>query len=140
MSIRNKQTRQRHTLPGPATLADLYSAGEKATHADRQRSRFDRKSAQLCAQIRRALQFIVPDVLQQASLDATVVDVHAAPNTSHLLVILQPIKALDESGCRQLELAVVQRAGLIRTEVAQAINRRKTPSFSFRVIPLMNVQ
>lgn len=98
-------------------------------------SKVDRKAAQLCAQVRRALEFIIPNVLQSSDWDAMVLDVQPAPNTGHLLVLLQAVEKLDEAGCHQLESAIFQKSGLIRTAVAGAIQRRKTPTLTFRVVP-----
>jgi ribosome-binding factor A len=95
----------------------------------------DRKAAQLCSQVRRALEFIIPDALQDSDWDAVVLDVQPAPNTGHLLVLLQAVEKLDEAKCRQLESAVFQKSGLIRTAVAGSIQRRKTPTLTFRVVP-----
>ena len=49
----------------------------------------DRKAAQLCAQIHRTLDFVVPEMLTVSALDAIVLDVQPAPNTAHLLILLQ---------------------------------------------------
>lgn len=50
------------------------------------RKRVDRKAAQLCAQVRRALEFVVPEALVGSKFDALVLDVQPAPNTGHLLI------------------------------------------------------
>jgi ribosome-binding factor A len=99
------------------------------------RGKIDRKAAQLCAQIRRALDYVIPEVLSETKFDAMVLDVEPAPNTSHLLVILQAIGQLDASEIRELNFEITQRAGSIRTAVAQSIYRRKTPTLSFRIVP-----
>jgi hypothetical protein len=92
----------------------------------------DRKAAQLCEQVRQALDFIVPDALQETSFDALVVGVQPAPNTGNLLVLLAGVDpSLDEL---QLHQAIIERAGLIRTAVAESIQRRKAPTLTFRVI------
>lgn len=95
----------------------------------------DRKAAQLCAQVRRALDYGISEALSESSMDAYVLDVVPAPNTSHLLVVVQPAVDTDESGIRDLELELQRHAGLLRTTVAESINRRKTPTLSFRVLP-----
>lgn len=95
----------------------------------------DRKAAQLCAQVRRALEFAIPDTLQDTEFDAMVVDVQPAPNTSHMLVLLSSLTPLDEATSQQLELTLMQHSGQLRTAVAQFIQRRKAPTLSFRVIP-----
>ncbi len=99
------------------------------------RGKIDRKAAQLCAQIRRSLDYVIPEVLSETKFDAMVLDVEPATNTSHLLVILQAIGQLDASEIRELDFEIAQRAGSIRTAVAQSIYRRKTPTLSFRIVP-----
>ncbi len=95
----------------------------------------DRKASQLCSQIRRALDFVIPEALQDSDWDALVLDVQPAPNTGHLLVLLQAVGQLDDAELKLLELAIDQRAGIIRTAVASSIQRRKTPTFTFRFVP-----
>ena len=112
-----------------------YDARSPEGSLSASRGKVDRKAAQLCSQIHRALDFIIPDTLQDTDWDAMVLDVQPAPNTGHLLVLLQAVGQLDEDGLRQLELAVLQRAGLIRTAVAGSIQRRKTPTLTFRFVP-----
>jgi ribosome-binding factor A len=98
-------------------------------------SKVERKAAQLCAQIRRSLEFIIPEALQDSDWDALVLDVQPATNTGHLLVLLKAVEKLDDDGSKQLEAAIFQRAGLIRTAIAGAIQRRKVPTLTFRVVP-----
>jgi ribosome-binding factor A len=95
----------------------------------------DRKAAQLCAQVRRALDFGLSEALSDSSVDAYVLDVVPAPNTSHLLVLVQPMQAVDSEGVRELEDELARHAGLLRTTVAESIHRRKTPTLSFQVVP-----
>ncbi len=103
--------------------------------SDSATSKIDRKAAQLCAQIRRVLEFVVPEALQDSDFDALVLDVQPAPNTGHLLVLLSSLSPLDEAASQQLELALMQRSGQIRTAVAQSIQRKKTPTLTFRIVP-----
>ena len=94
-----------------------------------------RKSAQLCAQIRRALEFIVPDALASSTFDAIVMDVQPAPNSGHFLVLLAPTLPLNNIDQQELERELVHRSGVIRTAVAQSIRRRKVPTITFRIMP-----
>ena len=95
----------------------------------------DRKAAQLCAQVRRALDYSLAEALVDTPTDAYVLDVVPAPNTSHLLVLVQAAAATDADGIRDLEETLARHAGQLRTAVAESIHRRKTPTLSFRVIP-----
>ncbi len=96
----------------------------------------DRKAAQLCAQVRRALDYGLSEVLSDSTVDAYIMEVMPAPNTSHLVVLVQPAGPLDEDGLRDLEATLARHAGVLRTAVAESIHRRKTPTLSFRVIPV----
>ncbi len=101
------------------------------------RKAMDRKAAQLCAQIRRSLEFIIPEALADTRWDALVLEVEPSPNTSHLLVHLQALQSLDPAEIRLLEQAVLDRMGLIRTSVAQSICRKRAPTLSFRILPCL---
>jgi ribosome-binding factor A len=98
----------------------------------RSSGKVDRKAAQLCAQVRHALDFIVPAVLQDTELDAMVLDVQPAPNTGNLLVLLTAVDPAQDD--MKLHNAIIERAGTIRLSVAQSIQRRKTPTLTYRVV------
>ena len=95
----------------------------------------DRKAAQLCAQVRRALDYGISEALSDSPIDAYILDVVPAPNTSHMIVLVQPATEADADAVRDLEDELQRHAGLLRTTVAESINRRKTPTLSFRVVP-----
>lgn len=99
---------------------------------DHSNRRLDRKAAQLCEQVRRSLEFIIPDSLQDTKYDVLVVGVQPAPNTGNLLVLLTGLDISQDD--LELHQAIVQRAGYIRTYVAESIRRRKAPTLTFRVI------
>lgn len=94
--------------------------------------KLDRKAAQLCQQVRQALDFIVPESLQDTELDALVVSVQPAPTTGNLLVLLTGVDPNQDD--LELHQAIVERAGAIRTSVAESIQRRKAPTLTYRVI------
>lgn len=94
--------------------------------------KLDRKAAQLCAQVRQALDFIVPDALQDTVYDALVISVQPAPNTGNLLVLLTGVDPNQDD--LELHQAIAERAGTIRTLVAESIQRRKAPTLTYRVI------
>lgn len=96
----------------------------------------NRKAAQLCAQVRRALDFGLSEALSDSTFDAYIMDVVPAPNTSHLMVLVQPAATLDEEGLRMLQETIVRCSGKLRTTVAESIHRRKAPTLSFQVVPI----
>jgi ribosome-binding factor A len=87
----------------------------------------DRKTAQLCAQVRRALDLAFLGVCADPVLqDVEVLDVSPAPDASRLRV---RVGAGTEVGPR-----LEQARGLLTAEVAAAIRRRKVPELVFEVV------
>ena len=98
------------------------------------RQALDRKALQLCSQIRWALEYEINDTL--GGLEAvTVSDVVPAPNTSNLLVMLETLEPTTWEQAASIESKMILRANALRAVVAQSIQRRKTPSLTFRVRP-----
>jgi ribosome-binding factor A len=94
----------------------------------------DRKSMQLCAQVRRALEYGIDEILQGEVMVA-VADVVPAPNTAHLLVLVQPLEDLPFEETIRIQKRLIDATAKLRVIVSQAINRRKTPGLSFQVLP-----
>lgn len=135
MKHQKNTTKHNPELSGSLQPGDGEDPRYDVRKAHRSSSKFDRKAAQLCSQVRHALEFIIPDVLRDSDWDAMVLDVRPAPNTGHLLVLLQAIDGLHEEDSVRLEAAVFMKSGLIRTAVAGSIQRRKVPTLTFRVVP-----
>ena len=123
------------TLTGSLQPGDGLDPRYESRPTPFSRSKLDRKASQLCGQVRRALDFIVPEVLVNSSYDAIVLDVQPAPNTGHFLVLLSSVVALEEDERRKLESEIANQMGQIRLAVTQSICRRKAPTFTFRVVP-----
>ncbi len=94
----------------------------------------DRKTKQLCAQVRRVLEYGVDEVLQGDALIA-VRDVLPAPDVSHLLVIVQPLGDTTSDETEEIQKRLSEATSELRQMVAESINRRKTPALSFQVLP-----
>jgi ribosome-binding factor A len=135
MKHHRRFTKRKHSSAADASRFGEGSNMGFASSSSASHRALDRKSAQLCSQIRRALDYIVPEVLVDTKYDAIVLDVGPAPDISNLMVLLQPFGFLEEDELRKLELEISMRAGAIRTAVAHSIHRRKAPCLSFRVIP-----
>lgn len=91
----------------------------------------NRKALQLCGQIAKTLRLVLwecgDDVLRELAVEA----VQPAPTSVRLLVTLSAPNGLDDG----LVLRHIERAaGLLRREAAAAINRRKAPELTFRVV------
>ena len=91
----------------------------------------NRKALQLCGQIAKTLRLVLwecgDDVLRELAVEA----VQPAPTSVRLLVSLSTPDGLDQALARQ---RIEKAAGLLRSAVATAINRRKTPELIFRVV------
>ncbi len=95
----------------------------------------NRKALQLCGQVARTLQSVLAGECRDDVLrDLLVESVVPAPNSARVLVTLSLATPRDDVGPAEV-LARVQRVqGLLRSEVAAAINRRKTPDLTFRLV------
>ena len=88
----------------------------------------NRKALQLCGQVARALDGVLRTCGDDVLRDLTVASVVPAPNAGRLLVTVSgPVEA-----GRALE-HLRRAAGLLRSEVAAAVHRRRAPELTFRV-------
>jgi len=94
-----------------------------------------RKTQQLCSEVREILSFVFAGdcddpILQQL----TVHDVVPAPDATRLLVIV----CLPESECDNADHAMEalrQIRGYLRSQIADEIQRKRTPDLIFQVMP-----
>lgn len=100
-------------------------------------SQIDRKAMQLCRQVSHALEYCINEFLD-ADCAVMVVDVAPAPNTSHLLVLLQVIEPLELEQIMSVEKILNQNVGALRMAIAQSIHRKKTPTLTIRVLPRLD--
>ena len=93
-----------------------------------------RKAWQLCGQVQDALRGILASCSEDRLQNLMVISVEPAPNTGRLMVtVADPVSA--DAADRTLSYEAIHRAlGLIRVEVAAAVNRRKAPELVFRVV------
>lgn len=94
----------------------------------------DRKTMQLCAQVRRALHGVIPLPGLSAFEGVVVEAVQPDPDASRLRVVIsvppscgQPISSLKQR--------LIDRVGFIRSEVASQIHRKRVPLLTFELIP-----
>ncbi len=94
----------------------------------------DRKARQLCAQVRRTLsQFLSLEAHDTVLQSLFVERVEPAPDATHVAVVLAVPKDLELP--REEILARLTRAkGVMRSELARAVNRRKVPDLSFQLV------
>jgi ribosome-binding factor A len=101
-------------------------------------SRAERKLAQLCRQVHERIDLVLAGELRDPNLDGLwVVDVSPEPGGTALLVTLV---APDEADLGAVEASLDAVRGLLRSEVAAAINRKRTPHLRLAVIPQRALQ
>jgi ribosome-binding factor A len=95
-------------------------------------SRFDRKTErktqQLCREVRDALSISLAALDDEALAEAWVAEVLPGADSSHLRVVVVTTADLEAT-----YEALRRAAGLLRSEVAAAISRKRTPLLSFEV-------
>jgi ribosome-binding factor A len=96
---------------------------------------FNRKALQLCAQVAETLSLVLQgecddDVLR----DVMVLSVVPAPDSTQLLVTLGPAPGASACDPGQIMQHVQKAHGKLRSEVAAAIHRRKTPALLFTLV------
>ena len=95
------------------------------------RRRDDRGVLRLCSQVRDALTYALADcrdaVLQSLRVDA----VEPAPDATRLAVTL---RAASDSAADEARAHLALAMGMLRSEVAAAVRRRRAPELVFRVI------
>lgn len=98
----------------------------------------NRKALQLCGQIARTLACVFPDLGDDLLRELQVQSVVPAPNSSRVLVSLEMPALSEQEDPSQVQTELYLRLervrGLLRSEVASAIHRRRTPDLLFRVL------
>jgi len=92
-----------------------------------------RKAYQLCGQVAQAVLVILPGLADEVLRDLTVVSVEPAPHSGRLQVTVAGPAPTDATGRHVVCEHLSRAAGLIRSEVASAVNRRKAPELVFQV-------
>lgn len=97
--------------------------------------RVDRKTLQLCGQVRDTLNYVLTGELDDDVLrNVYVEEVRPAPDASRLLVSVAPMDAADAGRADLILEKLHIYAPRIRSEVAHSIHRRKTPELSYIVV------
>ena len=136
MFSRKKSARRRRDASDPFTAALLNE--ESDVH--NQNPKHDHKTMQLCAQVRDALSLSLSGECHDDLLRETYVDeVVPAPNASRLLVrLILPAHSTAKVADLYERLSVV--SPFLRTLVAREISRKRTPEFTFVIVPESEVQ
>jgi ribosome-binding factor A len=95
----------------------------------------NRKALQLCSQVARLISSILAGECGDEVLsDLAVESVVPAPNASRLLVTVYLTTRASEVTAEEVQAHLQQARGLLRSEVAAGIHRKRAPDLSFRVI------
>lgn len=115
--------RTRGPLPGGIDPSEFVGS-----HSDR---KTERKTRQLCREVRDVLSIALSSLDDAALSTAWVADVLPGVDASNLRVIVVIARSSEIENTYQ---ALQRAAGLLRSEVAQAIARKRTPLLSFEVL------
>ena len=104
-------------------------SGSKQPH------RPDRKTMQMCSQVQRTLDQVLSGELDDDRLrDVYVVQVTPALDANCLLVTVAPLGFAKDFRPEEVMARLAANSGRMRSELARAINRKKTPELMFRVV------
>jgi len=98
------------------------------------RAREGRKTQQLCREVERTLTVSFAGCPEPALRQLLVVAVEPAPDASRLLVTFAPSGTLD-ADVGELLKALAGVRGRLRADVAAALQRKRTPELTFRILP-----
>ncbi|MBK9384297.1 MAG: ribosome-binding factor A [Planctomycetes bacterium] len=130
---RNRARKHRARRGGRAVPAaedlDLYFPARRESSNDEQR---ERKSIQLAAQIEECVRELLERETRDESLqELCVLGAHVLPGASHVAVVLR----FPRRGELALWREKLERArGWLRTEIARAIHRKRTPELVFELL------
>jgi len=100
----------------------------RSAYAASRKKQGARRTASLCAQARRAIELALGGCCDNR-LDGLIVEaVSPAPNSGRLLVVLRRSTEIEDEEVRD---ALAGAEGLLRSEVAAAITRKRTPQLAF---------
>lgn len=95
----------------------------------------DRKTLQMCSQVKRTLDQILSGELDDDRLrDVYVSEVTPAPDAHCLMVSVSPLGFAKDFQPQVVLARLAEHSGYLRSELARAINRKKTPELMFRVV------
>jgi ribosome-binding factor A len=96
-------------------------------------AKHQRKVQQLCRQVERALAYVVPGGLADPALaDLSVAAVRPAPDASRLMVWFRTGRPISEA--RDILERLEHVRGLLRSEMATAITRKRAPELAFQLL------
>lgn len=107
--------------------------GRRAHESFESTAKNDRKLRQLCRQVEHALAYVVPGGLADPVLaDLSVAAVRPGPDASRLTVWFRSGRSISEAPAILERLEHVR--GLLRSEVAAAVTRKRAPELAFHLL------
>ena len=100
-----------------------------------QKTIHDRKTNQLCGQVKDALFGIVSGLGDDVLNGLMVVTVEPAPHAGRLRVTVAVDSTTDVADRTAIREHLGRASGLIRSEVARSVTRRKAPELVFEIVP-----
>lgn len=96
----------------------------------------DSKALRLCKQVADTLSLVLAGEIADELLQSLeVFSVQPAPSTKRLLVVVRPLSDIrDKTTPDEIVQKLTSVSGVLRSEVAAAISRRKMPSLVFEVV------
>ena len=101
--------------------------------------RSERKTRQLCREVERTLGVALSSSRDSLVRDLSVMSVEPAPDGSRLMVTLYPAGALSVD-VAELLAHLGELRGFLRQEIAQALQRKRTPELAFRIVPALETE
>ena len=105
----------------------------RGLHGSSRRKRGTVRASALCAQVRRALEWALFELCDERLDGIQIEEVLPHPNVSRMLVVLRTHE-LDRHQIEQIRDALERSRGLLRSQVAAAIHRKRTPHLVFAVL------
>ena len=97
-----------------------------------QKPNYEKRDLRLGAQIRRQLELVLPELLFRAGVSCCeILSIEPAPDASRYSVAV----VVDDEDFEIASSVLASKKGLIRTEVAGAIYRKKAPDLAFELLP-----
>ena len=135
----SSRDRRRHESPpdefGSSDDPSVFFGAPK----DARDERSERKTRQLCREVERTLGVALSSSRDALVRDLLVMSVEPAPDGSRLLVTLCPAGAL-QIDVAELLAHVGELRGFLRQEIAQALQRKRTPELAFRIVPALETE
>lgn len=102
---------------------------------DLSRPRGDHKTAQLCAQIQRALELaLLGACSDEVLMELQVIAVEPAPDSRRLRVVFVVPDSVADLGREEIERRLQAERDVLTAEVVQSIHRRKCPELVFELV------